>query len=251
MANIFNIQQDLFTILATVEENDGELTPELERQLSITYDEFKSKVKSYTDAIKSLELDLVGIKEEQDRLKKLKSSKENTIKHLKEILTEAIENFGDTSKSGTKFIDYGTGKISIRKSDSIEVNEDVTKEAIDKIMQWMGWRVYDTSIDTLSDKDYDDLVNYCNKCDDEDSTPLNITKDDIDNLQADITIRLNLKDMLNNSKQNEFIKQLFKFNTTTSNKPVIDKTTIKSEVKSTGFVPTFANYVIKDNIVIK
>lgn len=251
MKSLFTIQGDLMKIFNALEENDGELTPELEEALNISQEEFTTKVIGYINVLKTIDADLAAIKEEKTRLDNLKKSKEKVASNLKTILANAINQFGDTNKSGNKYFDYGTGTITIRKSDSVEVNEDITKEAIDKIMQWMAWRVYDTSIDTLSDKDYEDLVNYCNKWDDENSTPLNITKDDIDNLQADITIRLNLKDMLNNSKQNEFIKQLFKFNTATSNKPAVDKMSIKSEVKNTGFIPTFATYIVKDNIVIK
>ena len=251
MKSLFAIQGDLMKIFNALEENDGELTPELEEALNISQEEFTTKVIGYVNVLKTIDADLAAIKEEKTRLDNLKKSKERVASNLKTILANAINQFGDTNKSGNKYFDYGTGTITIRKSDSVEVNEDITKEAIDKIMQWMAWRVYDTSIDTLSDKDYEDLVNYCNKWDDEKSTPLNITKDDIDNLQADITIRLNLKDMLNNSKQNEFIKQLFKFNTATSNKPAVDKMSIKSEVKNTGFIPTFATYTVKDNIVIK
>ena len=36
MANIYNIQQYLFSIFDELEENGGELTPELEEQLNIT-----------------------------------------------------------------------------------------------------------------------------------------------------------------------------------------------------------------------
>lgn len=255
MANIFNIQQDLFTILATIEENDGELTPELEQQLSISYDELKSKVKSYTDAIKSLELDLVGIKEEQNRLKNLKSSKEHTINHLKEILAEAIENFGDTSKSGTKFIDYGTGKVSIRKSDSIEVDTDVTKELVNRVMTWFNWRVYDNSID--EELTNSSLLDYCNKGNGDD-TQFNITKDDLDNLQTDLTLRLNLKDIVNNNEAKQFIKQLYRFTQSVSSTPVVDKLQLKNNIKAgvcdeegNPYIPSFATYSINDNVVIK
>ena len=69
-----------------------------------------------------ISLENKGIKEEIARLKDLQKSKEKTIDNLKKIMAMAINAFGDTNKSGTKFLDYGTGKVSIRKFDSIEVD---------------------------------------------------------------------------------------------------------------------------------
>ena len=127
MASIFNIQQDLYSIFDSIEENEGEITPELEKALTIKREEFSTKIQGYVAFIKQLELDNKGIKEEIARLKELQKSKEKTIDNLKKIMAMAIDAFGDTNKSGTKFLDYGTGKVSIRKSDSIEVDEGINE----------------------------------------------------------------------------------------------------------------------------
>ena len=69
MSNIFDIEKSLYLILNEIEENGGELTPELEEQLSISEDEFKAKVESYTNVIKELSSEMSLIKEEQARIK--------------------------------------------------------------------------------------------------------------------------------------------------------------------------------------
>ena len=111
MANIYNIQQYLFSIFDELEENGGELTPELEEQLNITQEQFKSKIKDYSNVVKMLENDIVAIKEEKARLSDFQKSKEKAIERLKKIMVEAIENFGDTTKSGGKYVDYGTCQV--------------------------------------------------------------------------------------------------------------------------------------------
>lgn len=76
MASIFNIQQDLYAIFNSIEENEGEITPELEEVLTIKREEFSTKIQGYVAYIKQLELDNKGIKEEIARLKDLQKSKE-------------------------------------------------------------------------------------------------------------------------------------------------------------------------------
>ena len=51
--NIWQIQQDLLDIFNELEDNGGELTPELEEKLAVTQEDFKNKIKSYGEVIKS------------------------------------------------------------------------------------------------------------------------------------------------------------------------------------------------------
>ena len=46
MANIYQISQELLNIFDIIEENEGELTPELEEQLAITRESFNEKIKN-------------------------------------------------------------------------------------------------------------------------------------------------------------------------------------------------------------
>ena len=162
MASIFNIQQDLYAIFNSIEENEGELTPELEEALNIKREEFSTKIQGYVAYIKQLELDNKGIKEEIARLKDLQKSKERIIDNLKKIMAMAINEFGDTNKSGTKFLDYGTGKVSIRKSDSIEVDEEGTKQFVNRFFRYFNW-LHFTNTANQQELDVKDIVDFCNK----------------------------------------------------------------------------------------
>ena len=253
MASIFNIQQDLYAIFDSIEENEGEITPELEEALTIKREEFSTKIQGYVAYIKQLELDNKGIKEEIARLKDLQKSKEKTIDNLKKIMAMAINAFGDTNKSGTKFLDYGTGKVSIRKSDSIEVDEEGTKQFVNRFFRYFNWLHFTNTADQ-QELDVKDVIDFCNKTkqdDEEDIIETNYTDDDLANLQASLDFKVNLKDLITNPDGLKLINSLLDYKVLATIKPSIDKTEVKKKVKSNGEIPTFAKYVIKDNVVIK
>ena len=253
MASIFNIQQDLYSIFDSIEENEGEITPELEKALTIKREEFSTKIQGYVAFIKQLELDNKGIKEEIARLKDLQKSKEKTIDNLKKIMAIAINAFGDTNKSGTKFLDYGTGKVSIRKSDSIEVDEEGTKQFVNRFFRYFNWLHFTNTADQ-QELDVKDIIDFCNKNkqdDEEDIVETNYTDDDLTNLQANLDFKVNLKDLITNPNGLKLINSLLDYKVLATIKPSVDKTEVKKEVKSNGEIPTFAKYVIKDNVIIK
>lgn len=253
MASIFNIQQDLYSIFSSIEENEGELTPELEEALTIKREEFSTKIQGYVSFIKQLELDNKGIKEEIARLKDLQKSKERTIDNLKKIMAMAINAFGDTNKSGTKFLDYGTGKVSIRKSDTVEVDEEGTKQFVNRFFRYFNWLHFTNTVNQ-QELDVKDIVNFCNKIkqdDEEDVVETDYTEDDLANLQANLDFKVNLKDLIINPDGLKLINSLLDYKVLATIKPSVDKTEVKKEVKSNGEIPTFAKYVIKDNVIIK
>ena len=57
MANIYNITTELEDIFLELEENGGELTPELEERLRITQDSLKDKLDGYRKAYTMLNLE--------------------------------------------------------------------------------------------------------------------------------------------------------------------------------------------------
>ena len=254
MANIYNIQQDLLDIFDQIEENEGEITPELEEQLRISKDEFKDKIHSYTCVIHQLEYDLAAIKDEKARLDAIKKSKEKTIERLKQVMIEAIQMFGDTSKTGVKFIDYGTGKVSIRKSESIELNDDKLKAFTNRFISYFNWLRYQNTFDQ-TEFDCKEITDYCNQAHgndfDEDAILPDFTEDDMAKIQANLDFRISLKDIITTEKGRALMRAILEYNTVVSAKPVVDKKAIKDEVKSDSTIPTFATYVVKQNVTIK
>lgn len=254
MASIYNIQQSLIDIFDQIEENEGELTPELEEQLRISQDEFKDKIHSYSCIINQLECDLGAIKDEKDRLDAIKKSKEKTIERLKQVMVEAIQMFGDTSKSGVKFVDYGTGKVSIRKSENVELDNDKLNSFVNRFITYFNWLRYQN---TFNQDDFDckEIIDYCNNTNDKDINNeidfSDITEDDMSKIQADLDFRISLKDIISTEEGRALMHAILNYNTSISAKPVIDKKAIKDEIKSTSVCPSFATLVTKQNITIK
>lgn len=254
MASIYNIQQDLLEIFDQIEANDGEITPELEEQLCISQDEFEDKIRSYTGVIHQLECDLGAIKDEKARLDAIKKSKEKTIERLKQIMLEAIQMFGYTSKSGTKFIDYGTGKVSLRKSESVELDDDKLKVFTNRFIAYFNWLRYQNTFDQ-TEFDCKEITEYCNKASgnnfDEDKIIPDFTEDDMAKIQADLDFRISLKDIIATEEGRALMRAILNYNTIVNAKPVVDKKALKDEIKSTSVCPTFATFVTKQNVIIK
>lgn len=254
MASIYNIQQDLLDIFDQIEANEGEITPELEEQLRISQDEFEDKIRSYTCVIRQLECDLGAIKDEKARLDAIKKSKEKTIERLKQVMVEAIQMFGDTSKTGVKFIDYGTGKVSLRKSKSIELDDDKLKAFTNRFISYFSWLKFTNSFDQ-TELNSKEIINYCNHTPeddfDEDGIKTDFTEDDMAKIQADLDFRISLKDMISTEEGRNLIRAILNYNTSISAKPVIDKKALNDEIKSTNVCPAFATFVTKQSVNIK
>ena len=83
--NIFEISKELESVFDELEENGGELTDELEEKLSISQDEFRSKVDAYLSVIRHTESDVDCCDKEIKRLQAVKKSKQNAIERLNNI----------------------------------------------------------------------------------------------------------------------------------------------------------------------
>lgn len=249
MKSIYNIQEELFDIFEQIEENEGELTPELEEQLNINREEFKDKIKSYSYIITKLENDLTAIKDEKARLDALKKSKEKTIDRLKYIMVKAINAFGDTSKTGVKFIDYGTGKVSIRKSESLEIDEDKLKSFTNRFMFYFQC-LHFTNTFEQTELSIDEILEFSNH-DNTDEFKTNFSKEDFDKLQASIDLNINLKDLISTEEGRTLIKAILNYNPSITTSPIVDKRSLKNDIKSEGILPSYANIVTKENITIK
>jgi hypothetical protein len=118
--NLYQIKNEYLTLASQLEQ--GELTPEIEQQLQINEEQLKEKAINYGYVIRSFEYDNDVIDAEIKRLKQLKEQKENAIDKLKNAVSDAMQLYG------IEKIDSPTLKIFFRKSESIEVSENIDKK---------------------------------------------------------------------------------------------------------------------------
>ena len=232
MNNLFDIEQSFLNIFEELEENGGELTPELEDALNITQENFINKIKSYVNVIKSYKNDLDAVKCESNRLKDYKTTKNNTLERLNNRVIEAVEKFGDTNKNGVNFVDYSTGKVSIRKTKSINIDE----ELFNKITSALS--MYFNTFSNVSEKD---VLNYLAHC------GLNVTADDLRYIVYSVQREYNISDLINNfSKVIEINKN---FN---SSDFTIDKGSLKEDIyNNEGFETNLAEKSFTKSLIIK
>ena len=233
MSNIFDIQQNLTSIFEELEENDGELTEELYEKLNISQEEFKSKVEAYINVIKSAKNDIELCKQENKRLKDRQKVKENLIDRLSKIVILAVEQFGDTTKTGTKFLDYGTGRISIKNTQNVELNTDNTQICTDAI-GILKYKFETKQLEGYNSVDCQEMVDaIINESVREDNPTFrypiqkeNLTVEDICALDTKITFTVNLGDLMQ-GEGFDFIRHFLRYN----NDYKIEDGTSKSNVK--------------------
>ena len=127
MASIYNITTELEDIFLELEENGGELTPELEEHLAITQDNLKSKLDGYRKAYTVLNLEAESCKKEEQRLAVLRKTKENNAERLKSVMLDAVITYGDLGKSGNKVINLVDSKLYTKNSKCVEIDENLNQ----------------------------------------------------------------------------------------------------------------------------
>jgi hypothetical protein len=111
--SLFIIQEDLRTLIETIEEAGGEVTEEQTKLLAISRTELQTKSLNYVHYIKKLENDLQLAEVYEDQIEQFKKTKKKLIEKLKESLLVAVDQFGD--------IETEIFKVTTRKSESVEI----------------------------------------------------------------------------------------------------------------------------------
>lgn len=126
--NLYEITVEQQQLNALLEENGGELTPEIEEALKINLDNFNAKAEGYVKAIKNYKAEEDAIAEEIKRLQEKKRVNANAQARLKEALKTAMDTF-DTPK-----VQAGLFKVSLTKSEAVNiVDESLIPEEYKKI----------------------------------------------------------------------------------------------------------------------
>lgn len=134
--SLYTIQQDILSIFSEIENNDGEISKEQEELLAIKEEELCNKLSDYNKAIKSWTYDIDACKCEIKRLQELSKVKSNRINRIKNIMKEAIINFGYTSKNENKFIELQDCKLYTKNNTSVDIDIDRTELLKEKFLEY-------------------------------------------------------------------------------------------------------------------
>jgi hypothetical protein len=115
--SLFNIRQDHMTVLALIEENEGELTTDLEDKLRLTEEGFKDKAISYGFVVRKLEAESDVVAAEIKRLTAFKQRADRKAELFKQMLDEGMRQFG-YDKVESELL-----KIGYRKSNPVELSD--------------------------------------------------------------------------------------------------------------------------------
>lgn len=243
--NIFEIEQDLLSIFDEIEENGGELTAELEEKLEITQENFKNKVESYVNLIKIKDGELYTISQEINRLEALQDTKERLIARLQKIILQAVNKFGDTTPKGGKFFDYGTGKVSIRKTQVVNTNDDLIKFIGGTFFNELLIRKERNQLDVLGPITKEDIISNL-----ENEYP-QITQDDLENIKFTISLDVNLNDIVNDEGF-DYIKECMNISPNFKLGSKVSKTDLKAKLKENGScAPNIAQLGYNESLSIK
>lgn len=105
MASLYELSGDYvkFSELMEMEELEPEMQEALEEALGNLGEDIEIKLENYAKIIKNFESDIAGLKVEEERLNKKRKTLENSIKNMKQRMTEAMIQTGKVDIKGDLF----------------------------------------------------------------------------------------------------------------------------------------------------
>ena len=251
--SIFDIDRELYALYEEIEEAGGEITPEMEKKLELNGQEMTNKVKSITNYINKLKADLLAIKSETDRLAKLKKSKDNTITGLTNLVLFAIRNYGTEDKKGKKWIDWGTGRVGIRKSVNVELDDKKIENLVDVLKTTVVNGIYTNTLHQADSIDADAILDAAvhNAQIEGEISNSEVEIEDMDDVIVNITIPVSMSNLLQGDGYNLLAKMGDVSKDGWSFKPSVDKKAMKVKLTDEGCTSNIAKVVENDNLTIK
>lgn len=251
--SIFDIDRELYALYEEIEEAGGEITPEMEKKLELNGQEMTNKIKSITNYINKLKADLLAIKSETDRLAKLKKSKDNTITGLTNLVLFAIRNYGTEDKKGKKWIDWGTGKVGVRKSTTVELDDKKIENLVDVLKTTVVNGIYTNTLHQADSIDANAILDAAlhNAQIEGEITNAEVEVEDMDDVIVNITIPVSMSNLLQGdgysllAKMGDVSKDGWSF------KSSVDKKAMKVKLIDEGCTSNIAKVVENDNLTIK
>lgn len=253
--NIFNISQELEDIFSQIEENGGEITPELEERLAITEDKLHDKLDSYRRVYSKFISDAKTCKEEETRIAKLRKTKESQAERLKDTMLAAVQQFGALGKSGNRLISLPDAKLYTKSSACTEVNLNRSSILMQLFLDvyHVAWSqdTLDGQYGSMTDEVLLDMINdrFAKAYPNEEIVPFTI--DDLYNLKLNFSFSFNLSEL--NCTDKFSLLQAWFDNAEIDGSSVsadVNKTTVKSRIND-GDDISIASVVYHDSLIIK
>lgn len=116
--SLFHIMQEHLPIAAMLEDNGGELTPEVEQALTLNREDFNTKAESIANVIRDMEAEEKMLSDEIDRLSTRLARKVAARKRLEKRLIDA-STLLDIPEVRGKYID-----LFFRKTTAVQINDE-------------------------------------------------------------------------------------------------------------------------------
>lgn len=230
--SIFNVEADLEAIFMELEDNGGELTPEIEEKLKITQENFENKVSKYVKAIRYYEDNVSILKGRKKGIDDLLKVRENRAKRLRAVITDAVSRYGIKGKSGNRVLELWDAKLFTRNTEAVELNEKriaiLTEEFFEYARELYKQGILETGEDIDPTGMLEAINNICIAKYGEDFVPF--TVGDLVNTRYKISFNLTPKELLTDT---QFILKAFSALTYCSD---VEFCTPKDSIK--GYVKT-------------
>lgn len=115
---IYNIESEYMQLMSELENNEGEITPDIEARLQINKEDLEKKAVSYGYVIKQFDADMAQVQSEIERLTKIAQQKQTAQERLKTRISEAMKQFK------VEKIQLNNLTLSFRKSESVVIDVD-------------------------------------------------------------------------------------------------------------------------------
>lgn len=116
MSVLYDVMEIENAIENIAAENNGEISEEMLQKLVLAQTNSLIQIESLAKYVKHLEYFQESAKKEEERIYTLRKRAENRVESIKKYLTPYIESHGK--------VEVGTFKISIRKSESVELDDN-------------------------------------------------------------------------------------------------------------------------------
>jgi hypothetical protein len=251
--SIFAIDRELQEIFAELEDNGGEVTPEIEEKLKLNETQVTNKVKNYINYINSLKSDIDAIKAEKERLDGLKKTKENAIKSITNLVLYAIHTFGNEDKKGKKFFDWGTGKVSIRNSQAVEVDTSKVDYMTEVLKTTFANGIFMNTLQCNDKIDKDALLDAIQQTAIADNNigGGEIEIEDLDDVTVNVTVPVPMSKLLDGDGY-QLMRQVGAVDSSKWDfKSTVDKKALKAKIVDEGCTSNIGNVVTNESLNIK